>query len=215
MLGDDHLDSADLAQLRRAVADLPFVAPLPEHLVAIGVLTHAVCSIRRRRLRGRLAQVPITRRTQEGIRTDATELLELLLDCRPTGPTAQDPPTSADPYVHRALRFISDRFAQPRLRLSSVAQHVGASGCHIARALKLHTGRTFLSHLHGARVTAAERLLVATTLSVKEIATTIGYNSPTQLCRYFRRSHGISPLVYRRLALRASTGQESTTNINS
>ena len=112
--------------------------------------------------------------------------------------------------VERALLFVEQHYHRPDLMLGDVARHVGTSRFHLTRALRKHTGRRFLDHVHGARIAAAEHLLVTTTLSVKEIAANVGYNDSTQLCRHFRRVRETSPGAFRDrfFAMRATSNDE-------
>jgi two-component system response regulator YesN len=98
-----------------------------------------------------------------------------------------------DGRIRGALLFIDAHYSEPRLTLGAVAAHVGMSRFHLARTLTTQTGDGFRVHLHRARIRAAERLLRGTTLSVKEVAATVGYNDTTQLCRHFRKFRGTSP----------------------
>jgi AraC-like DNA-binding protein len=116
-----------------------------------------------------------------------------------------------DARIRGALQFIETHYTEPRLTLGAVAAHVGMSRFHLARTLTTQTGHGFRAHLHGARVRAAERLLRGTTLSVKEVAATVGYNDTTQLCRHFRRFRGTSPA---RFAARGAPQQRMTNRNN-
>jgi len=101
-----------------------------------------------------------------------------------------------DVRIRGALQFIDFHYAEPHLTLGTVATHVGMSRFHLARSLTTQTGHGFRVHLHRARIRAAERLLRGTTLSVKEVAATVGYNDTTQLCRHFRQLRGTSPAQF-------------------
>lgn len=103
----------------------------------------------------------------------------------------------ADGRVMRALHEIERRYADPQVRLGQVARQLAVSPTHLTQLLKLSSGRTFGAHLHQRRIAAACRLLVETTLSVKEIATRVGYASTTQLDRHFRKLVRRSPSAYR------------------
>jgi AraC-like DNA-binding protein len=211
LLGPDGRSSRErLAALEEAVARLPESAPMREHLLAIGLAAHVAWSIRQQRSR----HTALPRSPSAGtFRLEARELLQLIGHGLPGAATDAPSSTPTDVCVRRALGFVTERYSTP-LTLGVVARHAGVSPCHLARALKRHTGRAFLWHLHGARVDAAQRLLVTTTLSVKEVAAHAGYNTPTQLCRYFRRRCGTSPLAYRCVALRAG-GKEHPIKSNS
>ena len=92
-----------------------------------------------------------------------------------------------DERVIRALAEIDRRFSDPTLRLHVVARHLAVSPTHLTHLLRLATGHTFGAHLHLRRVSQARVLLTRTGLSVKEVASRVGYASTTQLDRHFKR----------------------------
>lgn len=102
-----------------------------------------------------------------------------------------------DSRVVRAIQEIDRRHADPRLRLRTLARQLAISPTHLTQLLKLSTGQTFGAHLHHRRVAHARQLLGGTALSVKEIATRVGYASTTQLDRHFKRQAGQSPSQFR------------------
>lgn len=118
--------------------------------------------------------------------------------CDPLPPA--EPPPRAAPVDRRAARLIADidrRYADPRLTLTAVARQLAVSPSHLTHILKSATGRTFGAHLHARRIAEARRLLVASTLSVKEIACDVGYGTTSQLDRHFRKIVGCPPTLYR------------------
>jgi transcriptional regulator GlxA family with amidase domain len=99
--------------------------------------------------------------------------------------------------VAHVLTYLEQRFPDPAIRLSSAARHAELSPAHLARLLKASTGLTFLHHLRRFRVRHAERLLLTTMLSIKEIAGQCGYSASGSFDRDFRRMHRCAPSVWR------------------
>jgi AraC-like DNA-binding protein len=95
------------------------------------------------------------------------------------------------------LTYLERQFADPGMRLSSAARHAVLSPAYLARLLKASTGLTFLQHLRRLRVRHAERLLLTTMLSIKEIAHQCGYNATGSFDRDFRRAHQCAPSAWR------------------
>ncbi len=87
--------------------------------------------------------------------------------------------------VRRVLEAIQTRYRDPALNLSAVAKDANLSPGHVARILKHRTGQGYVAHLRRARVSAAQRLLAQSPLSIKEIAAAVGYAHPNQLDRHF------------------------------
>src|SRR6185436_15364059 len=109
-------------------------------------------------------------------------------------------PAQADPRAASAVDFIRANSANPALRLRDVAAHVGLSACYLDRVLMRDTGAGFCTHLRNARLTHAQRLLLTTHMSVKQIAFAVGYNYANELSRHFRIVHRAKPSSWRRAA---------------
>jgi AraC-like DNA-binding protein len=77
--------------------------------------------------------------------------------------------------------------ADPCFSLADIASLSRLSTWHSARLLKAATGATLTALVHRARVTAAQRLLQDTTLSIKEIAVQVGYDSSSRFGKHFKR----------------------------
>jgi AraC-like DNA-binding protein len=106
-------------------------------------------------------------------------------------------PTADRDRVSAMLASIEERFTSPVISLATIAQASGLSRWHSARLLKASTGATFTEHVHRRRVEEAERLLVRTTLSIKEIAVQVGYANSGRLAHHFRRGHDTTPRAFR------------------
>lgn len=112
-----------------------------------------------------------------------------------------------DTRVVEALSAIERRYGEPGLRLQQVARQLGLSPTHLTQILKRATGQTFGAHLRSRRVIEARALLVQSALSIKEVASRVGFATTSQLDRHFKRSVGRSPSAYRTIVRRnASTG---------
>jgi transcriptional regulator GlxA family with amidase domain len=107
---------------------------------------------------------------------------------------------TSDLRVHAALLMIDDSFRNSTLRMRDVALDVGVSTEHLCRLIKLHTGRSFRSHLTARRIQAAQMLLAQSTFSVKEIADRVGFGSTNRMDESFRKICGVNPKAYRRRA---------------
>jgi AraC-like DNA-binding protein len=97
-----------------------------------------------------------------------------------------------------ALEFIESNYSAAAITLDQVAHHSGLSATYLVRTLKQTTGEGFVGHVRRCRLTAARHLLDHTVLTIKEIAAKVGYGTPRQLERDFKRLHGVTPNAYRR-----------------
>jgi AraC-like DNA-binding protein len=105
---------------------------------------------------------------------------------------------SPDARVRQALEYIEHHSASAALTLGDVAAAVGLSKWHVDRLLRRHPGRCFKAHVREARLNAAGGLLTTTVMSVKEIATSVGYSHATDFNRQFKRAFASTPTEWRR-----------------
>ncbi|MGP3916466.1 helix-turn-helix domain-containing protein [Nonomuraea sp. 10N515B] len=101
-----------------------------------------------------------------------------------------------------AEAYLAENYTDPRMRLATVAQAVGASPFYISHLFAEERRTTFLRHLTGLRLRHARRLLSTTTLPVDVIAAHTGYPSAKALRSAFSRHVGCSPTEYRRAGFR-------------
>jgi AraC family transcriptional activator of pobA len=90
---------------------------------------------------------------------------------------------------------------RPDLGLWSVSAHaerIGVTPGHLTEAVKAATGRTAAQVLREARTREAQRFLLRTDLTVRQVATRVGFADPAYFCRFFRRETGLSPGDFRR-----------------
>ena len=93
-----------------------------------------------------------------------------------------------------------DRNLDRPLRASKAAAAVRLSYRHFGRLFRRETGLSFTAWLKASRLRRAEKLLMHTLLSAKEVAACIGTDQ-SHFCRAFRAIHGLSPGRWRLNAL--------------
>lgn len=111
---------------------------------------------------------------------------------------SQSPEKGVSVRVRTAISFLERSYSDPRLRLKTVAQAVRLSPHYLSYLIKKETGQGFRQHLGHIRLREAERLLLTSFRSVKEIAMAVGYDSTSSFDREFRRVHKCSPIEWRK-----------------
>ena len=81
--------------------------------------------------------------------------------------------------------------------VSDAAEYVGLTEKYLCKLFKEQLGVTPVGFLQQLRADRAAQLLVSTSLSVAEIAESIGIPDPTYFSRFFKRRQGCSPSEYR------------------
>ena len=83
------------------------------------------------------------------------------------------------------------------LSLEDVAHRVATSRRQLQRAYSEIGATTFREHLTRVRMQRAAEMLIARSLTVREVAYRVGYRQPAQFAKAFRRHHGMSPSDFR------------------
>jgi len=95
------------------------------------------------------------------------------------------------------IDYIAAHYADD-VTLGELAAMVSLSPYHFCRAFKQATGLPPHRYQIMLRIDRARQLLANTTLSIGDVAATVGYNDQSQLARLFQREVGVSPSRYRR-----------------
>jgi AraC-like DNA-binding protein len=179
----DTITLADRAIAERILIE--FIARLAAHAVSARQATVSQC----------VMDFVAQSRTSAGWKAPILEFLHRCAAAFATDTTVAPPMPL---IVHRALAAIHDRYADPSLRLSSVAREADVSPCHLSRLLMAHTGKTFLEHLHDRPAQAAQARLTTSPLNVQQTAIAVGYANAAQLRRHYVRRYAMTPTAVRK-----------------
>ena len=108
-------------------------------------------------------------------------------------------------FSKRALEQATDYMNEnlPRkLALAEISGVAHMSPHHFARSFKAATGLSPHQYVIHRRVERAKSLLSDTSLTVAEVARTVGFSIPSHLAHHVRRLLGVSPSVLRRESTR-------------
>jgi AraC-like DNA-binding protein len=94
--------------------------------------------------------------------------------------------------IARAIRWLKDHFADP-LRVEALAKHVRMSPSAFHLHFKGVTGMSPLQYQKRLRLQEARRLMLGEGLDAAEAAYRVGYESPSQFSREYRRTFGAPP----------------------
>lgn len=99
--------------------------------------------------------------------------------------------------LHKALSYMEEHLALP-FDLDSLAALCGMSRFHFSRSFHTTMGQSPSSWFIRRRVEQAAILLRQTTLSVIEVALSVGYENPSHFSNVFRKTMGVTPRHYRK-----------------
>lgn len=100
------------------------------------------------------------------------------------------------PLVRRAMALMERNMVEP-LRIPEIAAELGISQRQLERQFKANVGCTVVQFGQLLRLQRARVLLIATGLSVREIASACGFNSLSHFAGAFRSRFGRRPSDYR------------------
>ncbi len=136
------------------------------------------------------------------IAADTQEILAAVsaaAECEPAeliarGP--QDVVTVKDRMVAEAMRLIWEQSQGP-MTVDHLSRQLPITRRSLERRFRAAVGHGIHDEIVRCRLERAKRLLVATDLSLKEVASAAGFISADNLGRTFRRAEGTTPLKYR------------------
>ncbi|MEV8587663.1 AraC family transcriptional regulator [Streptomyces sp. NPDC051180] len=136
----------------------------------------------------------------DGFATVLRSLLHVLLvrTARLPGPGAAGPPPGRPGAVAEEFARLAARTGAEGRTVRECAELIGVTPGYLAEAVRAATGRTPGDLLRAARTAEAQRLLVGTSLSIRQVAARVGFDDPAYFCRFFRRETGRSPGNFRK-----------------
>lgn len=117
-------------------------------------------------------------------------LAQLSADASAGSPTRGEPVRAAQSYLREHLDV--------PVRVSELASQVGLSTSHFSALFRRSTGRGVVEYIKRQRVARACQLLITTSMSVADIAHSVGYSDPFYFSRQFRSVQACSPSEFRK-----------------
>ena len=130
-----------------------------------------------------------------------TEAIALVVDAWKRQSQKRERPLSAadQESLQNVVSYIADHYAfdLPLERLASIAcmSETKLKGC-----FKRQFGCSVTQYIQGRRMSQAEHLLIDTDFTMGQIAQMIGYTTSSRFAELFKKSTGILPIEYRKIA---------------
>lgn len=124
------------------------------------------------------------------------ELMLFLIRCYKNGDDYENLDV-ANELIQNAAKFIYEN-SNKNLTLDSVSKRFGMSSSYFSKKFKQITGFGFKEYVTGVRIKEASNMLLTTTKSITDIATSCGFNDSNYFGDAFRKVKGMSPNKYRK-----------------
>jgi two-component system response regulator YesN len=98
--------------------------------------------------------------------------------------------------LYQAKEYIDTNYHKV-VTLDETADYIGLSPYYFSKMFKERFQMTFIDYLTQLRIAKAKELLNDQKMSLKEIASTIGYRDPNYFSRVYKKATGESPSDYR------------------
>lgn len=112
-------------------------------------------------------------------------------------------------HFRRYLQLIESHYCE-RLPMTAYADELGVSVAHLNSICQRLANRSALQLLHERLLLEAKRELVYTTMSISDVADSLGFSEPAYFTRFFKRLTGFSPQQFRLMKRNLTeTGQKA------
>lgn len=92
--------------------------------------------------------------------------------------------------------YIDTNFVKD-ISLTTIAEYMGYSSTYVSKIFKQTYGISYIEYMNTKRIELSKKLLLETSLSVKEIGFQVGFNNMQTFFRIFKQYVGTTPLQYR------------------
>jgi len=100
--------------------------------------------------------------------------------------------------LNNVFQYIEENYLED-ITLDDVSRAVGFSKCYLSRIFNEITEKSFNTYLNSFRIKKAEKLIMDSSITITEVAHSVGFNSTGTFNRVFRQIKGCSPSEYRKM----------------
>lgn len=104
---------------------------------------------------------------------------------------------SKEEYVKNAINYIQTNFSR-KLTVEELSTYVGLNRSYFGVIFKELTGLSPQDFIVDFKIHKAKKMFSNTSMSVGDIARSVGYNDPLTFSKIFKKTVGISPNAYRK-----------------
>ncbi|WJV65464.1 helix-turn-helix domain-containing protein [Pectobacteriaceae bacterium CE70] len=115
--------------------------------------------------------------------------------------------------INKFLQLVDHQFRQ-RLSVNDYACKMSMSPGHLSRLCRVTLGMSSLDVINMRVIQEAQRELVYTAKTIKQLAAALGFNDEAYFTRFFHKHVGVSPTQFRELAVRQIVLSETISDVS-
>ncbi|MBR7064882.1 MAG: helix-turn-helix domain-containing protein, partial [Treponema sp.] len=124
--------------------------------------------------------------------------LESFLECASLVTSSKK--SSLPPSIEKSLKYIEEHLHE-NITLESVASFLNVHPVYLSKLFSSNLSENFKDYVSSKRIEKAKTLLQNTSMPIKEITYTVGYNDQNYFSRLFKSNTGYTPSEYRQLRI--------------
>ncbi|MGT2785736.1 AraC family transcriptional regulator [Streptococcus merionis] len=124
------------------------------------------------------------------------KLLALLIEECPSQMQDHLDASVAKTYVEQTVKMIHGQYHR-KLQVSEIAQKLNINRSYLYQIFKAHTGQSIQEYLIRVRMNRSDELLQNLSLSIQDVAISVGYSDQLAFSHSFKNFYGLSPKHYR------------------
>lgn len=97
-----------------------------------------------------------------------------------------------------SIKHYIDHHYKENITLDQLAEIAGINKSYLGHSFKKEYGVSPINYLIACRILESKRLLTETDLTLRQIASIVGFSTSSYFSQIFRKSEGISPIDYRK-----------------
>ncbi len=105
--------------------------------------------------------------------------------------------SSKEEYIKNAVTYIQTNYSA-KISVEEIAGYIGLNRSYFGAIFKEYTNSTPQDFIVDFRVDKAKKLLLNTSLSIGDVARSVGYEDPLTFSKLFKKKVGVSPNTYRK-----------------
>lgn len=111
---------------------------------------------------------------------------------------AEEAKTNKNIYINKVIDYIQFNYSH-KIKISEIAKYIGLDRKYLSLLFKSSVGITIQDYLLNFRLDKAKLLLRDTSLSIGDVARSVGYDDPLIFSKMFKKTVGLSPSEYRKI----------------